>query len=182
MLRTATALLLCFSYACGDEDDVGSGGVSLSGSITGEAPPTAAKVSVVWSVSSGSPDYAYVFGDGDFSGGQFTLNFVEKPPVEALNSYGVGVGFVVLVPDDVEISEGVLDDESLPIQGISNDHSVLWIAPAASGPDWAEDFDTGYGCGACVPAAEGETFDSFEPVSCDEVVIDTGDVGVCNWT
>lgn len=158
-------------------------GFTVAGGITGTPIPPSSDITVGWMVSSGSPDYIYITGAGQSVADTFSVTVPESLTSEAVNSYGVGVGFVVLIDEGGEISTGVLaeEDDSL-ILGISQNHAIIWIDEASSGPGWSEAFPVGYSCGVCVPADKGESFDSFVPVSCDEVLISTPFEGVCNWT
>src|SRR5688572_17150544 len=65
------------------------------------AIPADARVVVVWGVSSGTPDYGYVFGEGvlDRNAGTFRVQFDGPPPAAALNAGVLGVGLVVATTD-----------------------------------------------------------------------------------
>src|SRR5262245_1503255 len=97
------------SSSNGSSSSSGSGAFAVNGKITavpGKMVPAMGGVEVAWSVSSGSPDYLYVFGSGPTSGNTFSLSLDKAPPAEALNSYGIGVGIVFLFPTATTVPEG----------------------------------------------------------------------------
>jgi hypothetical protein len=135
-------------------------------------------------VSSGSPDYAFKFGEGSVTGAKYVVSLDGDPPAEALNRYGIGIGVLALVDAQVAIPEGKVDEATFDaVLGLSPRHAVIWRAEGAQDLSWSGAFPRGYSCGRCVDAPEGETFDSFEPVECSGIEIQMGQVdGVCNWT
>lgn len=147
------------------------------------------KVFAYWVVSSGSPDYIYVFGQGTATSTGFTINFESEPPAEALNSYGVGVAIVGgLLPSSTTYAPGKLTDESLfyeaaTTQALTDRYAIIYKKAGAEGLGWTSSFPEGYSCGKGVPAADGETFDTFEKVDCAQVIlrIDTM-FDIVNWT
>lgn len=171
-------------------DAASPAGFALAGDVVGSDIPADADLIVLWAVSSSSPDYAYEYGDGSSSGPRFTLSLADAPPPDlALNDYGagrrVGIGFVALVPSGSAPPEGVLDpDAELTLLGTSAT-PIIWREGAPGGDlSWAALFEEAtYECGRCVPAGEGETFDTFEPVDCDQLDIDAPAVDLdCNFT
>lgn len=170
--------------------DAASGAFTLEGDVVGAEIPADAEVIVAWAVSSGSPDHAYKYGDGSSTGPRYVFSLEDGPPPDlAINDYGggrrVAVGFALLVPTGTDIPEGILDPEAdLTVLGVSR-MPIIWRDGALGGDlDWANDFEEAtYRCGRCVPAAEGETFDGFEPIDCGELVIEAPPVQIdCNWT
>ncbi|WP_437566795.1 hypothetical protein [Sorangium sp. So ce542] len=165
----------------------GTAGFTVTGPISGDAVPQDTQVIVAWVVSSGSPDYAFSFGDGSVSGVTFTVGFGSAPPSEAINSHGVGVGVVFLLEPGTDVPEGVLDEEVIEaaVVGASPRHAIIWRDPSGPGTSWSDGFPYGFGCGKCA-AAEGETFDTYEPVDCSEVEVqatsDFESLEFCNWT
>lgn len=156
----------------------------------GKTAPAEAVVDCVWVVSSGSPDYSYAFGSGEATADSFTLSFEEDPPAEALNSYGIGVGVLALMPTGKGLAQGKLDDKlSDTLEdtalGAAGGYAIIFKkAGAADGPAWAGDFPDGYSCAKGVPAT-GDGFDTFAPVDCAEVVITVDDINnieFTNWT
>jgi hypothetical protein len=156
-----------------------------SGPITGVVP-AAADVMVAWVVSAGSPDYSYNFGDGSIAGATFMVGFdTDPPPADALNNGTLGVGIVVLVQAGMKPPPGEIVDfdglEAITL-GASESHAIIYRTSAAN-MGWPATFPLGYSCGVCVPANMG--FDSFEPVSCDQVEVVGGtfqSLDFCNWT
>jgi hypothetical protein len=149
--------------------------------------PETAKAVVVWSVSSGTPDYGYIYGEGTATRGGFSVAFDAPPPPEAVNSYGVAVGELVLVPSSFEVPKGkITSSEQIELLGISTRHAVIWKAGSPERINWMQKFPDGFACGQCKAATGEETFDSYEPVSCSEIEIETAtDLDTlegCNWT
>ena len=177
---------------CGSDGDQGDSVlISVSGSLVAGGAhevPDSGTVLVIWSVSSGSPDYMYHFGSGSSDGSVFELKLDADPPPEALNSYGLGVGVLILVASDYSIEDGQVpnpSEEELEQEsaGASGQYAIIYKAPDAQELDWMGSFPAGYSCGKCVET--GDTFDAFEPVDCKDVKIDVNDlesIEFCNWT
>lgn len=161
-------------------DSPGGDPFTASGTITpsGVANP----VFVAWQVTSGSPDYLWKFGEGTSTATTFMVTMGSNPPAQAINSYGLAIGLVVMMPDGVALPpDGVVDDDAFEPVAATKDHWIIYKAPGATLPGWPESFPDGYACGVCV-REEGQTFDSFAVTSCDglEMARDLDDV--CNWT
>jgi len=155
---------------------------------TGAPIPAGARVVVVWTVSSGSPDYAYVFGAGtiDPATGTFRIEFDQTPPVEALNVGALGVGFVVATTNQT-LKDGDIITNSMPeVIGITGQHAVIYLKSqqdAMTFRDWVAEFSTGYSVGVGVPV-QG-SFDKFVPVSPSAAVLildDLANIDIVNWT
>ncbi len=161
------------------------GGCSSGFEVTGDVN-TDKDVMLLWTVSSGSPDYVYKFGEGTADGESFELSLDGDPPAEAINSYGIGVAIVSTIPDGMDIPEdGKLDGDIVetyfdgnPL--ISNEKAIIFKS-AGEGLDWSDDFSDGYTCGQCVRGGEGD-FDSFEPGSCDDFDLSVESDAFCDWT
>jgi hypothetical protein len=171
---------LALSACSGGQDEL-----SASGPIRGAAPADAELV-VIWMINSGGPDHSYKFGDGSVAGTRFTVGLSSDPPPEAINTYGMGVGVVVLLEPGATIPEGRVDEEVLEAAalGFSEQHAIIWRDPSRPGLPWSADFPEGMSCGQCVPAASG--FDSFKPMECSAVEVqvpsDVTTLEFCNWT
>jgi hypothetical protein len=170
-----------------------STGFAVSGRIqnrTGRPIPADARLVVIWGVSSGSPDYSYVYGEGviDRITGMFGVRFEGPPPAAALNNGVMGVGLVIATTDHL-----LKDGDSLPnrpptfdILGVTAQHAVIFLASQPDTlqvPTWATAFDAGYavGVGVKVPG----TFDKFVPTSPSSalLIIDAlTNIEVVNWT
>ncbi len=180
--------LLFAQVACSDGEGIGDGvtGTEVaSGVVAGNVLPDSADVIVVWQVFTGSPDYTYLFGSGTYSGSSFSVFFEGDPPTEVVNNpgIGVGVGIVALIDPATSLSTGIFPDESLDsIYCVSSQYALIWIEPGAPGLGWTDAFPVGLSCGVCVPAGPSGGFDSFEPISCDELSIVVPFEGVCEWT
>lgn len=149
---------------------------------------------VVWSVSSGSPDYGYVYGRFTVAEGEFSLAFNNSPPPDALNTGKLGVGLLLVADpttyDLQAIADGRANESDQDVldvafagaaAGKSCDYAIVFTEGDPAFRDWVTRFDPGYSCAKVVPAAEGESFDTFEPVSCDQVNLERG-CDPPNWT
>lgn len=196
VLIASMALIGIPCVACSG-DGTGDGALPdgpVSGSVTGSQIPHEAKAVVIWSVTSGSPDYAYKFGEGASRDAKFSVNFDGQIPAEAINSYGVGVGLIALVPPATTLPDGKLDgahdgnpsSKELTPLGITSQYAIIYKTDTAKDFKWSTSFPAGLSCGVCVPAPEGEVFDSFEPIDCDKLKIETASdptsIHSCNWT
>ena len=152
-------------------------------------PASDNKLLAYWVVSSGSPDYVYVFGQGTATSTGFTINFESEPPAEALNSYGVGIAIVGgLFPSSTVYTPGKAGSgtpfyEDATTQALTDRYAIIYKKAGAEGLDWTDSFPDGYSCGKGVPAVQGQTFDTFEKVDCAQVIlrIDTM-FDIVNWT
>lgn len=161
------------------------GGVFDFEATASTAAADGAKAVVVWTVSSGSPDYTYAFGGGTTAGTQVFVSFSASPPADALNAGKIGVGLVGVVDASSTLAEGKLTKADLDtIQLVSANHAVIYRATSEvlmkNGWDGAFPKDS-YACGRCVRKDEG--FDAFEPVDCSEVTVEPmATADMCNWT
>ena len=177
--------------ACGDDTGPSQGFV-VTGTIqnnTQQSIPANARIVVAWAVSSGSPDYSYLFGEGSFDpvAGTFSIAFEQPPPSAALNVGALGVGIIAVTTNQ---SVGTGDDlGTIPeteIIGVAGRHAVIYLTTPEQGVeyrDWAADFEAGYGVGVGVEVP-GD-FDAFQPVSASSVVLiidDLGNIDLVNWT
>ncbi|MFT3774143.1 MAG: hypothetical protein QM820_52930 [Minicystis sp.] len=191
VLSSFAALALGALGGCGGGGSQGEGALEVEGAVTaasGKTAPDHALVNVFWMVTSGSPDYGYAFGSGEATSGAFDLSFPAAPPAEAINSYGIGVGVVLLMPDSQGLPDGkVADDDAIEEHalGAVSNFAIIYKKAGATGLSWSAAFPEGYSCAKGVPAKEGETFDSFEPVDCATAVmtVDAIDnIDFVNWT
>ncbi len=164
--------------------DASSTGLSITGMINGEIP-NGSLVVVIWSVTTGSPDYTYKFGEGVSSGNSFTVSFSQAPPVEALNAMDLGVSVVLTFPPNTIIADGVIDNALLDSStGASPDNAIIFRKDGTLNVQWADNFSIGtYQCGQCSRANAG--FDSWKLEDCVNIVIDVGALSshdFCNWT
>jgi hypothetical protein len=167
-------------------------GQTISGTVDGAVQGEGRSVVLVWEVSSGSPDYAYKFGEGTVANGRFSITLPGDPPAEAINSYGVGIAVVVVLPAGKTLADGKLsnaDFGAASIAGISSRYSVIWKAATLNLPStppadfWPLSFPTGYACGVCTAKPDGGSFERFAPSVCDHLQITTYSVDeMCNWT
>jgi len=187
-----TTLLLCalpLALACSD-DPVGVGPpVTVSGTISvqnGATVPANARIVILWGVSSGSSDYAYVWGTGTVSStGAWSVTLPTEPPAAALNDGRLGVGLVLLTTDQGLADGQVPDNYAWPgLLGMSEDHSVVFTknVSAAMAADWPGRFD-GFGVGLVQRSTT--SFDSFTRVGLGDIVIvvdDLANLNPPNWT
>src|SRR5262245_59461033 len=83
--RLLSLLLLVAVSACAEESSANADALSLAQRLDA-APAQAADAVVLWSVTSGSPDYMYVFGKTAVNDRAFTLRLDSRLPAEAVNS------------------------------------------------------------------------------------------------
>lgn len=189
----ATAALVVAAVCAGCRDGSGpSDGFVVSGPLenrTGAPIPPDARVVVVWGVSSGTPDYSYVFGEGSLSpdGTTFQVRFDQPPPGEALNNGALGVGLVVVTTNQsLRNGDDVADIPESDIIGVAGQHAVIYVGDrqqAAQFRAWVAEFATGLsvGVGVKVPG----DFDKFEAASASSVVLtidDLANIEIVNWT
>jgi len=165
----------------------GGGPGALQGVATSESqpPPAGSKVALLWSVTSGSPDYTYSQRAGTAEADKAAVN-ASVPPAEALNGGKLGVAVVTVFKADATVADGKLEEDTYESSAlsISADYAVIYRAstePAVKN-GWDVNFPQGYSCGKCQKAETG--FDSFVPVSCSEIklVPVSAKPRVCNWT
>jgi len=161
--------------------DAPMGALTVSGTVATGGPATGVTV-VLWQVTSGSPDYTWKYGMGTSSGTMFMVTVGMTPPAEAINSYGVGVGIVGLLPAGTTIPDGMVTSSQLMTASFSDRYAIIYRAPTANAGvvPWITPFPEGLSCGRCVDEATG--FDTFTPVACPMVQIIHGAQMVCNWT
>lgn len=164
--------------------DASVGLLSISGMINGEIPEGSLVV-VIWSVTSGSPDYTYKFGQGVSSGNSFTVVFPKDPPVEALNAMDLGVGVVLTFPPNTSIADGIVDNALLNSSiGASPEGAIIFRKSGTLDISWASNFSIGtYECAQC--SRNGNPFDDWKFKNCGSITVDVGDLSshnFCNWT
>jgi len=193
--RLTLASLLVATAATACLDGTGPAGTFIArGRIQNntDAPiPAGTRLVVIWTVSSGSPDYSVVFGEGaiDRMTGMMHVRFDGPPPAEALNNGVLGVGLVVATTDHtLKDGDRLTDGRSLlaSIVGLTPQHAVIFV----SHPDtlyagtWAAEFETGYSLGVGVKVP-GSVFDKFVPVNPSSalLIIDAlANIEMVNWT
>jgi hypothetical protein len=190
-LRTAVAasLVAAMVTACGD-----GGGPSdrfvVTGTIqnnTGAPIPANTRLVVLWQVTSGTPDYSYAFGQGtvDPDAGTFRIELDQPPPAQALNLGTLGVGLIVATTNQTLGNGGTIDDAALAeVVGAAGRYGIIYIgSDGVQNPQWATQFDTGYGVGVGVDVV-GD-FDQFAPASQSSVVLIIDaleNIDFVNWT
>jgi len=189
-LRTAVTAGLLAASAMACSDDGPSDAFVVTGTIqnnTGSPLPANTRLLVVWQVSSGDPDYSYVFGAGtvDANAGTFRIQLDQPPPTEALNAGSLGVGLIVATTNQTIGDGGTIDAATLAeVVGAAGRYGVIYVAPAgAQNPEWATEFDSGYGVGVGVDVVDD--FDRFEPANPSSVVLIIDaleNIDFVNWT
>jgi hypothetical protein len=193
MIASLAIVAACSEETTGPTDNTGL--YTISGKLrfdSARAIPANAHVYALFNVSSGSPDYLYVFGRGtvNMADSTFKLTFTQTPPAEALNSYGLGVGAITIFTTD--LADGKIPQESLDTLedyniGLAEDYAVIYLSKSpdsvALGRQWAKNFQTGFNTGKGVRKDQG--FDEFEPTQPNliEIVIDAfRNLEWVNWT
>ena len=185
----AAALLTAISLGCSDSGGPAEGFV-VTGTIqnnTGAPLPANTRLLVAWVVTSGDPDYTYVFGEGsiDPAAGTFRIEFDDPPPAQALNLGSLGVG-IAFATTNQAVGNGFDIGRSPPgeLIGATGRHGIIFIGdPAIENPQWATQFNTGYGVGVGVDVEND--FDRFEPAAASSVVLiidDLANIDFVNWT
>ena len=165
---------------------------TLSGPVDDAVQAAGRTAVLLWEVSSGSPDYLYKFGEGTVANGRFSIVLPGDPLDEAINSFGIGVAIVVVLPAGITLADGRLAIKAFnadTMAGVSARYSVIWRAQTLDFPSpppanfWPLSFPVGYACGACTLKPDGGSFEGFAPTSCDQIHITTYSQGtMCNWT
>ena len=197
ILIAALALVACGDDGGGTTIDGPPG--SADGPPAADAPPvtfTASGTVIGPNAASGpviaafivttADDYAYKFGEGTSSGTTFMVGLRGDPPTMARNiatNVDVGIALLMLMPPGTVTPDGVIQGDP-PFVGISARHAIIYRGPDDTGAvaPWTMDFPVGLSCGRCVDATSG--FDTFEPVECTTLVIDTdlATINACNFT
>lgn len=153
----------------------GNGGAlfEVNGKTAGAPVPASAKLVVLWSVYTESPDFLFKYGDGEATGAAFVTEFGADPPAGAVNSNGLGMGYVYAFKPGYVVPEGkttlTKDDLSANAIGATTKHLVVWRDPSKEGLSWSGAFPAGYACGRCVPPATPEDDAGYVKVDCSEV-------------
>jgi len=171
-------------------DAAAPAGQTISGTVDSDVQGEGRSVVLIWEVSSGSPDYAYKFGEGTVVNGRFSITLPGDPPAAAINSWGVGIAVVVVLPAGETLADGKLSTfGAADVAGVSSRHSVVWKAATLNLPStppadfWPLSFPAGYACGACTAKPDGGSFERFTPSACDHIQITTYNIDeMCNWT
>ncbi len=199
MLKTFPSLgSLCFvgflllSVGCTNGGVLGAEGVVAGVVKSASSIPPAAELGVVWTVSSGSPDYNILAGTGALTSDGFaveigeTLNLGDSLAEEALNDGELGVGVIIAMAPGTLPAEGRLDERPEGLLGATPRYAIIFRKTDGPGTlPWAELFPAGFSCGVGVDAEDESLFDSFTPVDCREVELEFGDIDsfdFVNWT
>lgn len=131
--------------------------------------PQAGSVISLWVVGTADPEYVFKFGDGTTAGTQFDMSYRADPPRRAINSDGIGIAMMGLLPGLASLPEGETSLGLIRLDGISAEHAVVWKGPGATGPSWAAAFPEGFSCAQCVRG--GVALDTLQPVNCTFVLL-----------
>jgi len=180
--------LATLTLACGDENGPSNGFV-VTGTIQNNTRgplPANTRLLVVWQVTSGTPDYSYVFGQGTVNAqaGTFRVQLDQPPPAQALNQGSLGVGIIVATTNQTLGDGGNIDEALDELIGAAGRYGVIYIDPAGTSyRQWASDFPAGYSAGVGVDVEND--FDLFQPTAPSSVVpiIDAlENIDFVNWT
>jgi hypothetical protein len=166
------ALGLLLLAACTPDDEIAFG-------MVGEVADSFGRGSTlgIWTVSRGP--YTYKFGSGASSPTIFDLAFRSDPPLDAIDSFGIGVAQVGMLPGIATVPDGVIMLEDLALIGLSAETAIIFKTPGSFGNGWSDAFPDGFSCGQCVH--ETDAPDHFVPIDCTFVVIETSFVDQCVW-
>lgn len=171
--RTVGALAVALAAGCADP---GTAVFGVDGFVD-VALPQRGSVIALWTVKSATPSYVYKYGDGIRVGSQFALGWDEDPPIEALDTGGLGVAVFALLPEFTTVPDGKVDPDDLPIMGISSDTAVVYKTSGVPGPTWSAPLPPRFSCGSCLaPASPG-----FELAPCAAVIIENPAAPLCPW-
>jgi hypothetical protein len=186
-------LIVIFAVLLGCSDSTNpTDGFVISGNIQNNTQteiPSNARLLVVWVVSSGSPDYSYVFGEGtiDRDAGTFEVGMTDPPPAAALNAGALGVGIIVVTTNaTVSTGDDLEDIPEAEVIGAAGWYGVIYVGDPAVAEQvraWSADFDSGYGVG--VGEEVPGSFDRFVPTSVSGVLLiidDLSNITFVNWT
>ena len=170
MWRTGLVLLA----ACSDPP---SQAFVVDGFVDVTMNPSASVIGL-WELATDPPRY-YKFGDGIRIDRRFTLGFDTEPPPGALNPDGIGVAYVIMLPEFTTVPDGLVDEDSLGVLGISGDTAVVYKLADATGPAWSAPLAPRFSCVQCIRDANG--LDRFEQIACASVLVEGPGVPLCNW-
>ncbi|MCB9707249.1 MAG: hypothetical protein H6714_00465 [Myxococcales bacterium] len=166
-------------------------------------------VPLFWVREAPNPDAAYFYGTGSLDRDQLNIEVPRRLPEMALQDGIYGVGQIAVVDPSYAIPQGEFEDSEngkflAVLRGWALNYAIVFKQDPADYSDetkqlieenpesynagWFQQFDIGYSCGRCVRAEEGSGrfFDSYEPVACEEIVIEPVDnpdsIDGCNWT
>jgi len=183
------ALTLTALAACSDSNGSSDTAFVVRGPLTnqsGQPVPPNAKVVVAWVVSSGTPDYTYIYGEGTVSGGTYRVTFIAPPPAQALNGGQLGVGIVLLTSGTGLHSGMRLEDApaNTVLLGATGNYAVIYKAgDPVTQVDWADQFPLGFSAG--VGVRRQMDFDAFAPTDpngLELLVDDIDNIDFVNWT
>ena len=205
-LRPVASSLLLVLVACGDAaapqpdapagcsepstvTPTATGDLVVAGKLAplaGTCAPDSGHVYVLWPGEGPKGDFLFRHGEGAATNAAFATGVALPVPDMATFGDSLGVGSVILFDASVTLPEGIIDPAQFETaaRGIAGQFAVVYKGPNPAGVDWADAFPPGLSCGKCVKAKAGDTFDTFAPVACSEVVLDVGPedaVDVCNW-
>ncbi|MFN8361490.1 MAG: hypothetical protein U0264_16375 [Candidatus Kapaibacterium sp.] len=195
-------VVVCALAACKDTTSPAPTTPTYKYSFTGKISnpknitiPDDAYLVTAWSVSRGSPDYGYYFGEGhlDKSTNSFTVGFNADLPSEAMNlnsamDGGLGVGYVLLVTSPTKLTGKDLKLlTNATLWGAMDWSGMIYIGGEPSKVEWrpwGKDFKQGYNYAVGVDNPSG--FDSYAPADSKNMtlLIDTSLAAFKfpNWT
>ena len=193
LLLLAAAFVTTVATACQNSTDP-AGSFVVTGHVEKrtQAPiPANARLLAVWGVTSGSPDYSYIFGEGTINPllGTFSIRFDQPPPIKALNRGALGVAFIMATTDQsLQVGDSV--GSSYPVTeiiGVTGQYAVIFVQnrDTLTAFTWVDAFDDGYSVGVGVKALPTEVFDKFAPTSRSSAVLiidDLANIEIVNWT
>ena len=97
----------------------------------------------------------------------------------------MGVGMIAALPPGVELPQGRIEDPAVfeQLLAVSSGHAMIYRVGALV--SWTERFpEKVWTCGAQAPPVEEGSFETFEPVPCEDIRLEVGDgpMDWVNWT
>lgn len=184
------ALSLMLLAGCGESSGSSDTTFVVRGPLTNlssQPVPSNARVVVAWVVTSGTPDYTYLYGEGTVSAGTYRVTFTGPPPDAALNDGQLGVGIVLLTSGTGLHSGMRLEDApaNAVLLGATGNYAVIYKAvDPVTRVDWADQFALGFGAGVGVERpGDFDAFAPTDPTGLELLVVDDiDDIDFVNWT
>ena len=168
--------------ACGFLDDSENNPeltLTVSGLVSGPAPPAEALVVAVWDSSGEQANY-WKWGEGQAAGGSFSITFDGPPPDEAhfAADLDAAVGWLVMYESGTEVPDGAWSTPAGGFYGASRRNLLAWKAQKTTEPlDWFDPLPMGWSCLECIAGVDGgdtggvTIYDTLQTSSCGLITL-----------